>query len=854
MHIPHITTHTLSNGATLLLLPDHTAPLTSIQYWIPTGSIHEGSLLGSGLSHLLEHLIFKGTPTRNSTALALEIQDLGGHLNAYTSYDRTVYHLDLPAAHTESALDILSDALLNPAFPAQEFEPEKDVIRREFAMGEDNPDNQFWKIALATAFSAHPIRHPIIGHIDLFNTLTREHVVQYFNERYAPQNIILAIVGDIEPQRLIEHLEKSLAKSPRRLSPDIPLIAEPRQIAPRRFHKTFPTELTRVAFLYKIPGFHHPDTPALEILAMLAGEGLSAWLHRQLVEDLGLAEEITAFTYAPCDVGIWGAEAYCLPDQEASLTQALRESISTFATRPISTQDLSRIKNQILSQHYHQLRTMHGQASGLGQGWLLARDPALSYRYIEKINSIGPEQIQQAARTYLTMEQENLITLSPPRPSTLSAPQASAASHKNNATTPHPSPAAFHSTHTMPPYIYIPEATLPLFGLKFSILGALLAESPDQAGLARLTIETLIKSTQHHNAAALAEAIENLGGQLHTTSGNNTATIAIDSLYEHQEPITDLFAEILSCPKFEAQEVETEKRKQLAALAAEMDNPLNVARKRLRSYLYPDHPYARTPTGTAETLSTFTADHVRSFWHHLYHTSPSILAIHSPEPKPSSLSAIAKLTFKSSDFNPSASPLYSYSPKPLLQSYTHHEYHPKDQAILITAFPTIPVAHEDRAAMDLAAEALSDLGSRLFLKIREELGLAYFVGASQFIALTAGHFAFYLGTDPAKLNQVQTILAQEITRLAEEGLTQEELRRSRAKLVSLYTMDMQNASTIAHQATLNHLYGLGYDYHTRRISLLEAIDLDKLNETIARYLHPSLPHVTVTLSPLHPQN
>lgn len=842
--------HTLPNGATLLLLPDHTAPLASIQYWIPTGSIHENALLGSGLSHLLEHLIFKGTPTRNSTALALEIQDLGGHLNAYTSYDRTVYHLDLPAAHTQSALDILNDALTHPAFPPSEFEPEKDVIRREFAMGNDNPDNQFWKIALATAFSMHAIRHPIIGHLDLFNLLSREDVVRYFNERYAPQNITLAIVGDIEPAALIDHLEKTLGESPRRLCPDIPLIGEPRQIAPRSAHHTFPTELTRIAFLYKIPGFHHPDTPALEILAMLAGEGLSAWLHRQLVEDLGLAEEITAFTYAPCDVGIWGAEAYCLPEQRAALTDALREIILSLSHRPISTQDLSRIKNQILTQHYHQLRTMHGQASGLGQGWLLARDPSLSYRYIEKIATVTAEQIHHVARVYLTPEQENLITLSPSKSSLVSS-----AAHTAGASCAVGSDVfsiTFHSSHT-PPYLYIPEANLPLFGLKFTTLGALLAENPDQAGLARLTLETLIKSTKQHSAAALAEAIENLGGQLHTTSGNNAATLFIESLYEHQNAICDLFTEILTTPEFAPHEVETEKRKQLAALAAELDNPLNVARKHLRAILYPDHPYARTPLGTAEALATFTADHVRDFWQNLLQEAPSIIAVHAPDAAPSGLSALSKLA-QSVPARSSSDRFHTLLPKALKTSHTHHEYHAKDQAIMIVAFPTVPIAHEDRPALDIAAEALSDLGSRLFLKFREELGLAYFVGAYQFTALTAGHFAFYLGTDPTRLHQVQMILMQEITRLAEGGLSAEELHRSRAKLVSLYMMDMQNASTIAHQATLNHLYGLGYDHHTRRIGILESVSLDRLNETIARYLHPMLPHVTVTLSPLHPKS
>ncbi|MDW8349939.1 MAG: pitrilysin family protein [Verrucomicrobiae bacterium] len=846
MQFQEIFPHHLPNGATLLFLRETSAPLVSIQYWIPTGSLHEGEWLGSGLSHLVEHLIFKGTATRNSTQLALEIQDIGGHLNAYTSYDRTVYHVDLPSHHVVKALDVLTDAILNPVFPANEFESEKDVIRREFAMGEDNPDNQFWKLALATTFSHHPIRHPIIGQLDLFNRLTREHVLSYFDKRYAPQNLTLVIVGDIVPETLIPHLEQTLGKAPRRLSPDISLAPEPRQIAPRQAKRHFPTDLARVAFLYPIPGFDHTDMPALELLAMLAGEGLSAWLHRSLVEDLGLAEEINAFTYAPCDIGVWGAEAYCLPHQQDELIPKLREILYQLASRPLSTHDLTRIKNQALAQHYHQLRTMHGQAAAIGQGWLLARDPALSYRYLQKLSTVTPDLIREVAQKYLHPDQENLVILTP-------APSASTPStFSKQTTTPQPHTAQSNAIfHPSPPHIRIPEPRLPLYGLHFTLLGALLSESPEQAGLARLTARSWIKSTQRRSAADLAQAVEFLGGHLHSTTGNNATTISIEGLSEHSQLLTELFAEILLEPEFKPEEIETEKRKQLAEIAAEMDNPLNVARKKSRALLYPDHPYARSPLGTAETVANFSPAHVVAFSSQLRSRTPWILALHGPTDLNPDLSWLSPLpTYP----DPSSSPLHHLTPAPLTHSKTLHNYHEKDQAVLVLAFPTVPLTSPLKPIFDLTSEALSDLGSRLYQKIREELGLAYYVGASQFTGLTAGHFAFYLGTAPERLQEVLEILKNEITLLAEKGLSEAELQRSRSKLISLHTMEMQNASSIAHQATLNYLYGLGYDFHTRRIEQLESITLDSLNATVAEYLHPTRPYVTVSLSPLNPKN
>jgi zinc protease len=154
---PTVDIRELSNGLSVLVQPDFTAPVVSIQFWCATGSIHETPWLGAGLSHLLEHLMFKGTPTRGNSQMAQQIQDLGGHLNAYTSFDRTVYHVDLPSDHALAALEILGDAVFNSTIPAEEYDKEMEVIRREFAMGRDNPDSELGRLifqSLATSISS----------------------------------------------------------------------------------------------------------------------------------------------------------------------------------------------------------------------------------------------------------------------------------------------------------------------------------------------------------------------------------------------------------------------------------------------------------------------------------------------------------------------------------------------------------------------------------------------------------------------------------------------------------------------------------------------------------------------------
>jgi len=169
----------LPNGLTIIVQEDHGAPVASVQAWCATGSIYEDQHLGAGLSHILEHMLFKGTKTRSTNQIAQKIQDVGGYINAYTSFDRTVFWIDVPKDGVPTALDILSDAMMNSSLPPEEYQKEQEVIRREFAMGMDDPDRMAGLLLFATAYQRHPYRFPVIGELEIYNQLTQEQAIHY---------------------------------------------------------------------------------------------------------------------------------------------------------------------------------------------------------------------------------------------------------------------------------------------------------------------------------------------------------------------------------------------------------------------------------------------------------------------------------------------------------------------------------------------------------------------------------------------------------------------------------------------------------------------------------------------------
>src|SRR3954463_6994629 len=240
----------LTNGLTLIVQEDHSAPVASVQAWCATGSIFEDQRLGAGLSHILEHMLFKGTKTRSTSQIAQKIQDVGGYINAYTSFDRTVYWIDVPKAGVETAIDVLSDAMMNSALPPEEYTKEQEVIRREFAMGFDDPDRMVSQLLFATVYQRHPYRLPVIGQMEIYNQLTQEQVVQYYKSRYVPNNLTFVVVGDVDAEKVHQQLAEYFKDYPGKSLKPVFVPEEPLQLGRREVHQEFATELTRLSLAW----------------------------------------------------------------------------------------------------------------------------------------------------------------------------------------------------------------------------------------------------------------------------------------------------------------------------------------------------------------------------------------------------------------------------------------------------------------------------------------------------------------------------------------------------------------------------------------------------------------------------
>src|SRR5438105_1905684 len=403
----------LPNGLTIIVQEDHSAPVASVQAWCATGSIDEDQHLGAGLSHILEHMLFKGTKTRSTNEIAQKVQDVGGYINAYTSFDRTVFWIDVPKDGVATALDILADATMNSTLPPEEYQKEQEVIRREFAMGMDDPDRMAGLLLFATAYQQHPYRFPVIGELEIYNQLTQEQVVQYYKTRYVPNNLTFVVVGDVDAEKVRQQLAEAFKSYPEKSLKPVFVPAEPPQLGRREVHQEFSTELTHLSLAWHIPEVTNPDVPALDLLSTILGDGRSSRLYRRVREEAGLAFSISVIYYQPGDPGLFGIDATVDPKKREAAEQLVMGIVDEVKQAGVTAEELTKAKKILLSHHLGALTTMRGQASDIGSNWFLTRNLNFSRDYLDAVQKVTLDDIKRVAANYLTDNTSTVVVSNP---------------------------------------------------------------------------------------------------------------------------------------------------------------------------------------------------------------------------------------------------------------------------------------------------------------------------------------------------------------------------------------------------------------------------------------------------------
>ena len=823
---PGVNVTTLENGLTIIVREDHSAPVVSAQAWAMAGSIHEGKWLGAGLSHVLEHMLFKGTTTRPGSRIDQEVQEAGGYMNAYTSFDRTVYHIDVPNTGARTAIDILCDIMQHATLPPDELAKEMDVIRREMDMNVDDPNRRASRRLFETAYTRSPYRFTVIGYPDIFNELKPDDIRGYYREKYSPNNVFFVVAGDVKVDAVVTQIREAYKTSKAKALPPNVLPEEPNQTAPREIVEEAPIELGHVHIAWHIPELRHADVPALDVLAVLLGHGRSSRLYQEVREKQGVAHHIDAWTYSPGNPGLLGVSAIVDADQFSATRDAVLAEVEKIKAAPVRADELSKAVKQFVSATLATRKTMDGQAGDLGSSWLAANDLAFSERHLAAVKQLTAADVQRVAREYLTAENRTLYALLPEG----SAPKSSLVTESGSD-----EPIQKFELSNGLRLLVKENHRLPFVEIRAVLQGGVLCETSGNNGITQLMAKMLIKGTHRRNGEDISREIESVGGSIDTYGGNQSFGVHAEVLSSDFATGLDLLADVLLNPSFPAEPFEREREVQLANIQARKDDLLKSAGVAMRRGLFGDAGYGLDALGTEQSIAALRVADLQAYHQKLAVPNNCVLAIYG-DVRAAEVKAAVEKAF--SNWKKGANIQHPTSNIQHRTSDRLEEYRDKKQAVMVVGFPGTTLQSEDRYALELIQETCSDLGSRLFLRVREQMGLAYYVGAQHFPGLAPGYFAFYVGTMPEKVELVEKELLREAELLRNEGLTEAELKRAKAKIIGQKKIARQDLGHLASATALDELYGLGYQHLDKEDELYEAVTLEQVKAAAAKYLQP----------------
>lgn len=817
---------TLPNGLTVVYQHVPTHPLFSAQVWVRTGSIHEEHHCGSGLSHFLEHMMFQGSENRRPGEIAERVQTFGGQINAYTSFDRTVYYIDGPSEAFALAAQLLYDLTLTATIGDAEWTRERDVILREIDMTLDDPDRTLSRSLFATAYREHPFCHPVIGHRTLFEQVTPEILRNYYYRRYQPANMVVSVVGAITRSQLDKALAASFAKAPRKFLAPVLINHEPDQIAYRERTLYSDCTITRGLLGFKIPGMRSPKSVGLDVCAAIMGAGHSGRLRQKLRDELGLVHYIGATAWNPGEPGLFWIAYHADPAVAEAAESAILETCESYTSACFDTDELEKAKRFALYSEVQSRQTVSGLASRLGLTTALVGDPGYPQRYFHELEQLSLEDLRVIASETFVPQRLSSVTMQP-------------VSRRINGRKRHKAkPIADFKEEQLSNgarIIWQRDPRLPRIGLSLRSLGGPAYEPQGKEGITSLLSTLLTKDTRHHSAREIARIMENNGGFFYEGSGNNSFHLSMDMMPDFCSHGIDLLQQAILEPAFNETTFARERSAQIAALCEQKDEVLDVARTSMRRHFFAPHPLAHDPLGNIAAVESINPADIRAHYQRLITGSNTVMVAtgdFDPDKLLPKLSHFlcqlpnSDFTIANADFRP------QFCHEPVV------EHMQREQAIVIDTYAVPGFLADSNIILEILNELLSDMSGPLFQHVREQKSLAYFVGTKPMQAMHCGGFFLYAGTHPNQHHAVFAAFDHEMERLLKGDIRGDQIEAARTRLKVESRFSLQTAAGRGAQAGLNALFGRPIMNWLHYEAKLDAVTLPQIQAFAEKYFQP----------------
>jgi zinc protease len=834
--IPGLHRAGLSNGLTAIVKENHRAPVVAVQVWIQAGSVYETEK-ERGITHLIEHMIFKGTGKRGPGEVAKEIESVGGSINAYTSLDYTVYHCVVPKQFLNNALDVLSDAVFHSSFDPEELEREKKVVIEEIRMRDDRPKTRLSSLSMETAYKAHPYGFPVIGYPETVKSFGRKDILAYMERRYRPSQIAVVVVGDVEASQTLADIQGTFGSVTKKDPQEFTYPSEPRQDAPRIAMEAMEIQEGYLTIAFSgLPNFNDPDVPALDVLAALLGSGESSRLISSLRNRLQIVHNINAAAFTPAGPGIFEITASLDPEKTQEALPQIFHEIFRLENEGILQEELDRAKVQVETDFVYSQETMEGEARKLGIFETLSKDPHAEKLYLEKVREVTAQDVQRVAGQIFRQENISVAMVMPEDrlPELTSQELAVMVQEAELLAKGIESDGGalvrpikrFSLSNGLT--VLVQEAPgVPTVSLALVFPGGVRYESEKTNGLFNFLAKAWTKGTKARSAQGIAELIEGLGGSISGFSGQNTLGLKGRFLSQNLDKSLALFTEILLTPTFPSEEIKKLCPLILAELKRQDDYLPEVAVREFRRLLFSPHPYGMNPLGKASVIKAISSKNLLETYRYFVIPDRGVLSIVGDIRTEEIISSIETML---GAWSVESEPVLSTPPEPDLLSSPKilTLERERQQVHIVLGFPGTTFNNPDRYALEILNAVLSGQGGRLFIDLRDKESLAYSVTSFLGLGLDYGSFAFYIACAPEKKDRALKGLWREIYRATGEPVTDDDLERAKKWLIGTHEIGLQTNSAQSMDMALNELYGLGYNFASEYVRKIDEVTADQV--------------------------
>ncbi|MFH1846700.1 MAG: pitrilysin family protein [Candidatus Omnitrophota bacterium] len=863
----------LDNGASVICAYMPESPLVSIQIRVLSGLSNEGKYAGTGISHFLEHLIFKGTNDFGPLEVRDRIKELGGTINGSTGMDSAEYHIVVPNANFAAALNLIVDMVMEPVFTEESMGIERDVILKEISLRNDDPMTMRMQALFSEAYNSHIYKEPIIGDEERFKKLTSEDIRTYHSSVYTPEKMVIAVSGGIQPEKAIETARKKLSKYKRGQERFVTIYKEPEQKLEKLYRFSADVILGYMAIGFHSTDIYSPDMYAGDVLSLLLGAGQGSRLYKSLVKDKQLFYTVSSSNYTPKYPGLFVVTAIGDPDKLIEAREEIFSVIEDLKKGRISEDEMKKAKNMVISSYLHAHERSLSVASSITSSNLLIGDPAFFEKYVKEIKKIGPEEIKKIAEKYLTKKNSTTVILYPyfykweemdslkknsERPDKAEKEPVKGEAFEAQVKVPQGDDSAktglgaetedlaaknkkdeffreeFIELDNGLKIIVKKKGDVPLVSVTFVVTGGLKNENRRNNGISNLMSSLALKGTTLRDESQIVPAIENMGGSIASFSGMESTGLSMDVMTEYFDDGLDIFEDVVKNASFPKGEIDKQKKKIKAAIKEQEKDIFKNSIINLREMIYKEHPYAMMSLGKEATVDGISREQLTVFYNKCFVPKGAVLTIvGNVDP----VKTVQKLKDRFASWeNPEEEKI-----EKLLSVISIKENERKDitmkkeQSLFIAGFQGLEVTDKRNYTLSVIGALLSGSDGLLFQMAREKQGLAYTSGILSVSLKDKGYVLLYVATTEENLVKVEQIVLEILEKVKKGDISDKEIRLAKERLILQHAHSLETNESLSSIMAMDEFFGLGYDEYKKyveKIKLVTKEDIIRLADQI----------------------